>query len=270
MTDLKITVTGAAGRMGQTLIQYIQSTDGCTLTGATEAPGHEALGQDAGRLAGLEELGVSITDNIDGAFAASDAVIDFTLPKATQAHVKASAAQKMIHIIGTTGLSAAQEDAIAHAAATATIIKSGNMSLGVNVLSYLTQQVAHMLDENFDIEVLEMHHRHKVDAPSGTALMLGDAAAQGRDVALSDVADRGRDGHTGPRAPGDIGFAVLRGGGVVGDHSVIFASETERLELTHKAHDRGIFAQGAIKAALWGRTQSPGLYSMMDVLGLST
>jgi len=173
-----------------------------------------------------------------------------------------------VHVIGTTGFDAAGEALINDAAAKATIVKAGNMSLGVNLLALLTQKVAAALGEDYDIEIVEMHHRMKVDAPSGTALMLGEAAAKGRGVPLGEKSVRVRDGHTGARKPGDIGFATLRGGSVVGDHTVIFAGDGERIELTHLAADRGIFARGAVKAALWGKGRAPGLYSMADVLGI--
>ena len=171
-----------------------------------------------------------------------------------------------MHIIGTTGLSAADEAKIKDAAKKAVIVKSGNMSLGVNLLAALTRRVAKTLDNSFDIEILEMHHNQKVDAPSGTALLLGRAAAEGRGIDLDKHSVKSRDGHTGARKAGDIGFATLRGGTVVGEHSVIFAGPAERIELTHKAEDRMIFARGALHAALWARRQKPGLYSMMDVL----
>jgi 4-hydroxy-tetrahydrodipicolinate reductase len=173
-----------------------------------------------------------------------------------------------VHVIGTTGLSEADEAAVKAAARHAGIVKAGNMSLGVNLLVALTRRVAEALDDDFDIEVVEMHHKHKIDAPSGTALMLGAAAAEGRRVDLGSASVRVRDGHTGARKKGAIGFASLRGGNVVGEHSVVFAGEGERIELTHRATDRGIFARGAVKAALWARGKGPGLFSMADVLGL--
>jgi 4-hydroxy-tetrahydrodipicolinate reductase len=238
------------------------------LGGALEQEGSLALGQDAGLLAGLGKLGVVITDDPLDVFVKVDAVLDFTVPAATVEFAGLAANARIVHVIGTTGMNADNDAAIAAAARHATIIRSGNMSLGVNLLTALTRKVAEALDADFDIEVLEMHHRHKIDAPSGTALMLGRAAAEGRGVKLDDVSVRSRDGHTGARKRGDIGFATLRGGSVVGEHSVIFAADGERIELTHLAADRGIFARGAVKAALWGRGKPPGLYSMMDVLGL--
>jgi 4-hydroxy-tetrahydrodipicolinate reductase len=196
--------------------------------------------------------------------------VDFTTPAATVENAALAANARIVHVIGTTGLSEGDETAIAAAARHATVIKAGNMSLGVNLLAALTRRIAKTLDSAFDIEIVEMHHRHKIDAPSGTALMLGRAAAEGRDVDLDKVSARARDGHTGERRRGDIGFAVLRGGSVVGEHSVIFAADGEIVELTHRAFDRGIFARGAVKAALWGRGRGPGLYSMMDVLGIES
>jgi 4-hydroxy-tetrahydrodipicolinate reductase len=268
MNKLKVAVTGAAGRMGRELIRTVHGNDNCVLAGAIEQEGSLALGQDAGLLAGLGKLGVVIGDDPIEVLARVDAVLDFTIPAASIEFAALAANARIVHVLGTTGLKPADDAKIAAAARHATIVRSGNMSLGVNLLAALTRKVAEALDADFDIEIVEMHHRHKVDAPSGTALMLGNAAAEGRDVKLDDVSARGRDGHTGERRRGDIGFAVLRGGSVVGDHSVIFAADGERLELVHRAADRGIYARGAVKAALWGRGKGPGLFSMMDVLGI--
>ena len=270
MDKMKIAVTGAAGRMGRELIRAIHASEACVLGGAIEQEGSLALGQDAGLLAGLGKLGVIITSDALEQFAQCDAVLDFTVPAASVEFAGLAANARIVHVLGTTGLKTEDETKIAAAARHATIVKSGNMSLGVNLLTALARKVAAALDADFDIEILEMHHRHKVDAPSGTALMLGEAAAEGRGAALDKVSVRVRDGHTGARRRGDIGFATLRGGSVVGDHTVIFAGEGERIELTHKAADRGIFARGAVKAALWARGKPPGLYSMFDVLGLET
>jgi len=266
---MKIAVVGAAGRMGRELVRAIHATDGATLAGALEKPGSIALGQDAGLLAGLGKLGVLISDETLETFAKVDAVLDFTMPAASVEFAGLAANARIIHVCGTTGLGVKDEAAIKAAARHATIIRAGNMSLGVNLLVAMTRKIAAALDPDFDIEIVEMHHRNKVDAPSGTALMLGEASAEGRGVDLAKVKDSGRDGHTGPRKRGDIGFAALRGGSVVGDHTVIFAADGERIEITHKADDRGIFARGAVKAALWGKGKGPGLYSMMDVLGIS-
>jgi 4-hydroxy-tetrahydrodipicolinate reductase len=268
MDKLKIAVAGAAGRMGRELIRTVHGMDGCVLAGAIEQEGSLALGQDAGLLAGLGKLGVIITADALDLLVKVDAVLDFTHPAATVEFAGLAANARIVHVLGTTGLSPDDDKQIAAAARHATIIRSGNMSLGVNLLAALTRKVAEALDADFDIEILEMHHRHKVDAPSGTALMLGRAAAEGRGIKLEDTIVRARDGHTGERKRGDIGFATLRGGSVVGEHTVVFAADGELIELTHRAADRGIFARGAVKAALWGHGKPPGLYSMSDVLGI--
>jgi len=265
---MKIAVMGAAGRMGRELVRAIAAQPGCSVSGATETAGSSMLGEDIGELAGLERLGIPVTSDAASVIAAADAIVDFTVPKASMEFARLAAKSGTAHIIGTTGFDAASEAAIAEAAKKTAIVKAGNMSLGVNLLVALTKQVAAALGNDFDIEIVEMHHRMKVDAPSGTALMLGDAAASGRKIALADHSVRARDGHTGPRKLGDIGFATLRGGSVVGDHTVIFAGEGERIELTHRAADRGIFARGAVKAALWAKGRAPGLYAMTDVLGI--
>ena len=270
MSRMKIAVTGAAGRMGRELVRAVHGQDGCVLAGAIEQPGSLALGQDAGLLAGLGKVGVLITDDPLELFARVDAVLDFTVPAASVEFAGLAANARIVHVLGTTGLAPQDQASVEAAARHAVVVRSGNMSLGVNLLAALTRKVAEALDADFDIEILEMHHRHKVDAPSGTALMLGKAAAEGRGADLERVGVRVRDGHTGARRRGDIGFATLRGGSVVGEHSVVFAADGEVIELKHRAADRGIFARGAVKAALWGRGKRPGLYSMMDVLGLDT
>ncbi|WP_184013139.1 4-hydroxy-tetrahydrodipicolinate reductase [Rubricella aquisinus] len=267
--QVKITVTGVSGRMGQMLVQAVAENDATVLTGATERPGHPWIGQDLGVALGGAALGVIVEDDPLEAIARSGAVLDFTAPKPTVEHAGLCAQAGAAHVIGTTGLSSEDAAAIAAAARHTSIVQAGNYSLGVNLLTVLTQRVAKALDLDFDIEVVEMHHKHKVDAPSGTALMLGEAAAAGRGVALEDVSDRARDGITGERTPGAIGFAALRGGDVVGEHDVIFAGPGERLILRHIASDRMIFARGAVKAALWARAAKPGQYDMVDVLGLS-
>jgi 4-hydroxy-tetrahydrodipicolinate reductase len=269
MTDMRLVVTGAGGRMGRTLVKAIAETPGLTLVGATEGTGSPLLGQDSGVLAGLGPNRVPVVGEARDLLMGADAIIDFTVPQATRAFAQLAAESKLVHIIGTTGLSAEDEAAIEQASRSATIVKSGNMSLGVNLLAALTKRVAKTLGEDFDTEVLEMHHNKKIDAPSGTALMLGEAAAAGRGIALADRSARGRDGHTGARRPGDIGFASLRGGTAAGDHSVIFAGASERLTLAHHAEDRMIFAHGALKAALWAHGKKPGFYTMADVLGLA-
>jgi 4-hydroxy-tetrahydrodipicolinate reductase len=234
--------------------------------GALEKPGAPEIGADIGELAGLGKLGVKVSDDPLPLFAKADGVLDFTAPAATLAMADLAAQARIVHVIGTTGI--ADEERLRAAARHAIIVKSGNMSLGVNLLAGLVRQAAKALDADFDIEIVEMHHRHKVDAPSGTALLLGDAAAEGREIDLAEHSERGRDGETGARQRGAIGFASLRGGSVVGEHTVIFAGEGEQVELSHRAFDRAIFARGAVKAALWGRDKKPGLYSMADVLGL--
>jgi 4-hydroxy-tetrahydrodipicolinate reductase len=269
MSDMGLVVVGAAGRMGQTLIRTIAAMDGVRLAGAIERPDAPQIGRDAGETAGAGACGIAISDDPLPVFARADGVLDFTSPAATVAFAGYAAQAGIVHVVGTTGCTPDDDARIAAAARHAAIVKSGNMSLGVNLLAVLVEQAARALDPtDFDIEVLEMHHRNKVDAPSGTALLLGAAAARGRDADLGREAVRVRDGHTGPRRSGSIGFATLRGGSVVGDHSVILAGTGERIVLSHHAEDRVIFARGAIKAALWARGRKPGLYSMRDVLGL--
>ena len=264
--DIKIGVTGAAGKMGSVLIREVCDTPGFRLVAASEIAGHAMLGCDAGELAGLAALAVPVDADPDTLFAASDAVLDFTLPGATAGHGQSAARHATALIIGTTGLDAAQQQALEKAGKKAAIIQAPNMSLCVNLLMRLAEQAAALLDDAFDVEIVEMHHRHKVDAPSGTALGLGRAVAKGRGVTLDAVAERGRDGVTGPRKRGAIGFAALRGGDVVGDHSVIFAADGERLELTHKAASRQTYARGALRAAAWAQGRPPGCYTMADVL----
>jgi 4-hydroxy-tetrahydrodipicolinate reductase len=267
MADMRLIVAGAGGRMGRTLVKAIAETPGLALAGATEDTRSPLMGQDSGQLAGLGNNGIALTPDVKALLARADGIVDFTAPKASVAFA-AQAAGK-VHILGTTGLSADDEAKIKDAAKNAIVVKSGNMSLGVNLLAALTKRVAKTLDDSFDVEILEMHHNKKVDAPSGTALLLGGAAAEGRGIDLNQRSVKSRDGHTGARVLGDIGFAALRGGTVVGEHSVIFAGPAERIELVHRAEDRMIFARGALHAALWARSQKPGLYSMADVLGLA-
>ena len=268
MSDMRLIVAGAGGRMGRTLVRAIAEAKGVALAGAVEGPGSPHIGEDSGVLAGLPANGIALTHDLPTLAAKADGLIDFTVPQASLAMAAVAAKAGLVHVIGTTGFSPDDESALAQAARSARIVKSGNMSLGVNLLAALVKRVAATLDADFDVEILEMHHNKKVDAPSGTALLLGRAAADGRAVALDERSVRARDGHTGARRAGDIGFATLRGGSVVGDHTVIFAGQAERIELAHKAEDRMIFARGALKAALWARDQKPGLYSMTDVLGL--
>ena len=269
MADMRVVIAGAGGRMGRTLIHAIAATKGLALAGAVDAPGSAVIGRDAGELAGLGPNGVKVIGDVAPLLKDADGLIEFTIPTATLAFVELTAAAGKVHIIGTTGHSAEEEALIAKAAARATIVKSGNMSLGVNLLAALVKRVAQTLNDDYDVEIFEMHHNKKIDAPSGTALMLGRAAAAGRGIDLAQHSARGRDGLTGARNKGDIGFASLRGGTVVGEHSAIFAGPAERIELIHRAEDRLIFARGALHAALWARGQKPGLYSMADVLGLA-
>jgi 4-hydroxy-tetrahydrodipicolinate reductase len=269
MSDMRLIVAGAGGRMGRALTRLISETPGVVLSGALEAPGSVLLGKDAGVLAGLpEKNGVKLSADLWTLSADADGILDFTVPSATIANVAIAAERGIVHVIGTTGLSASDDAVIKSVTSRAIVVKSGNMSPGVNLLAALVKHVAQSLDEGFDIEILEMHHRAKVDAPSGTALMLGEAAAAGRKIALEERSARGRDGLTGARRPGDIGFASLRGGTAAGDHSVIFAGPHERITLAHHAEDRILFAHGALKAALWAHGKKPGFYSMADVLGL--
>jgi len=269
MSDMRLIVTGASGRMGRTLVKAIAEIDGAVLVGALEAKGSALIGRDAGELAGLGANGIEVATDPEPMLERADGILDFTVPAATVIFAELAARKGLVHVIGTTGLSPDDEKLIATAAKRSVTVKSGNMSLGVNLLAALVRRAAQALDEDFDIEILEMHHNKKVDAPSGTALLLAKAAAEGREIDLAQRSVRVRDGHTGARESGDIGFAVLRGGSIVGEHSVIFAGPAERIELVHRAEDRMIFARGAVKAALWARGQKPGLYSMADVLGLA-
>ena len=264
MADLKIVVAGASGRMGRALIREISQGEGVTLVGALEVEGHPDLGVDAGTLAGQQPNGVKLTADPLPLLAHAQGVIDFTRPMVSTMLADLAAQARIVHVIGTTGLSATDEKRIEAAARHAVIVKSGNMSLGVNLLAALVARAAKALP-NYDIEILEMHHKMKVDAPSGTALLLGKAAAEGRGQSLEQ---QRRPGNNGPREDGSIGFASLRGGSVVGEHQVILAGLGERIMLSHSAEDRSIFARGAIAAARWGHGKKPGLYSMTDVLGL--
>ncbi|MCR4283117.1 MAG: 4-hydroxy-tetrahydrodipicolinate reductase [Bauldia sp.] len=269
MTDMRLIVVGAAGKMGRTLIRVIAEAAGATLAGAIERADAPEIGRDSGELAGIGPNGIAVTADPLPVFAKADGVLDFTTPAATVGFAGLAAQARIVHVIGTTGLSADDEAKIKAAARHAVVVKSGNMSLGVNLIAALVRRAAKALGPDFDIEILEMHHRQKVDAPSGTALLLAEAAAEGRGIDLAAHSVRTRDGHTGARKRGDIGFAALRGGSVVGEHAVLFAGEGETIELAHRATDRAIFARGAVHAALWGRDRKPGLYSMGDILGLS-
>ena len=265
MSDMKIVIVGAAGRMGRALIRTLSETRDVALSGALEAKGHPDLGKDAGVLAGLAPANIAVTDDPLPLIAQAEAVIDFTSPRTSVVLADLAAQARIVHVIGTTGCSADDEAKIRAAARHAVIVKSGNMSLGVTLLAALVKQAARALPD-FDIEIVEMHHNKKVDAPSGTALLLGRAATEGRNVSLEALMDKTRDG---VRKDGSIGFASLRGGTVVGEHEVILAGTGERIALRHSAEDRTIFARGAITVALWGKGKKPGLYTMADVLGLA-
>ncbi|MEM7043547.1 MAG: 4-hydroxy-tetrahydrodipicolinate reductase [Pseudomonadota bacterium] len=266
---MKIGVLGCAGRMGRAIMTEVLETEGCTLAGGTEMTGHPELGRDLGSLIGHEDLGMIVGEDAADLIAAADTVIEFSTVDATLRHAAIAAEHGTAHVIGTTGLDDEAKKHLVDAAARTRLVWAANMSLGVNLLLGLTERVAKSLGaEAFDIEIVETHHRHKIDAPSGTALALGEAAARGRGVNLADVADRGRDGMTGARKTGAIGFAALRGGDVVGDHTVTFAGLGERIEIAHKASDRRIYARGAVHAARWLDGKAPGLYDMNHVLGL--
>src|ERR1700759_4827807 len=268
MTDMRLIVAGAGGRMGRALVRAIADTKGAVLVGAVGARGSARRGKAAGVLAGLPANGVKLSADLWALSAEADGILDFTVPAAAIANVAIAAQRGIVHVVGTTGLSASDEAVIRSVTSRAIVVKSGNMSLGVNLLAALVKRAAQSLDESFDIEILEHHHKAKVDAPSGTALMLGEAAAAGRKIALGERSARGRDGITGARRSGDIGFASLRGGTAAGDHSVMFAGPFERVILAHHAEDRVLFAHGALKAALWANGKKPGFYTMADVLGL--
>lgn len=268
--QLKIAITGVSGRMGRMLVGTIGGSDRAVVVSALERSGHDWIGNDLGLCTGGQASGITVTDDVDAAFAAADVVVDFTAPAATIAFASAAVRAGTAHVIGTTGMTEQELNALSAAGAGGVTVRAGNMSLGVNLLVQLTKRVAAALDDDYDIEVIEAHHNQKVDAPSGTALMLGEAAAEGRGVSLRDVSDRGRDGITGARRRGDIGFSAIRGGDIIGEHDVLFAATGERITLRHVASDRSVFARGALKAALWTKGRPPGAYDMLDVLGLSS
>ncbi len=265
---MDIGVVGASGRMGQTLIRLIEADENFTLRGVSDREGSDLLGKDIGLALFGRENGVIVHDNPLDAFKDCQGIIDFSTPASTLANAEIAAQTRSVFVVGTTGLTETDYDKLYAAARHCPIIHAGNMSLGVNLLTTLVEQTARALGIDYDIEVVEAHHRNKVDAPSGTALMLGEAAADGRSVNLADVEDRARDGIGEPRRAGDIGFAVIRGGDIIGEHHVIFAGTGERITLSHQATDRSLFARGALQAAAWGFNQDPGFYSMKDVLGL--
>ncbi|HZT51823.1 MAG TPA: 4-hydroxy-tetrahydrodipicolinate reductase [Stellaceae bacterium] len=265
---MRVGISGCGGRMGRMLVAEVAGTAGCAVAGGIDAKGSAAVGQDLGALAGIGALGIAAGDDVARLLAACDVAIDFSVPAASAANAAAAARAKTPLVIGTTGLEPAHEAALREAAKAVPIVWAANMSLGVNLVQGLVRQVAATLGEEYDIEIVELHHRHKVDAPSGTALAFGRAAAEGRGIDLAAASLRGRDGITGARPKGAIGFASLRGGDVVGEHVVIFAADGERIELTHRATSRRIFARGAVRAARWAVGRPPGLYGMKDVLGL--
>lgn len=263
---MKIGIIGCAGRMGRVLISEVLRNPHCVLAGGVERDSSGHSGKDLGDLVAGEKTGVTVQPDVDALFQAADAVIDFTAPESSVHAASLAAKHRKIHVIGTTGLTEAQHQQLATYAKSTPIIWSSNMSIGVTIVNTLVEQVAGWLDDSYDIEILEMHHRHKKDAPSGTAITLGEAAARGRNVKLSDVACYAREGIVGERPQGEIGFATLRGGSVIGDHTVIFASEDDRIEITHKSSSRNIYAKGAVQACLWAKGKKPGLYTIKDVL----
>lgn len=267
---IKIGIAGCSGRMGKMLIEQVLNTKGCELSGGIEHSDSTAIGKDVTLQIGAKSMGFVITDNADKVFEQSDAIIDFSSPSAIELHAGLAAKHKTALIVGTTGLGEDHINMLETAAKKTIVVQAPNMSIGVNVLFSIVEQVSQILDETYDIEIVEMHHKHKMDAPSGTALGLGEAAAKGREVNLSEVAQKVRDGITGERKAGDIGFATLRGGDITGDHTVMFAGEGESVELTHKSRSRKIFADGAVRAAIWSQNATIGkLYNMKNVLGLS-
>ncbi len=268
MSDLKLVIAGAAGRMGQAVIRQAVGIQGLKIIAGLEAVGHPAQGRDLGTLGGIQAIGAVVQSDALTTLAAADALIDFTTPAVSLDLADLSAQARIVHVIGTTGIDAQGNARIEAAARHATIIKSGSMSLGVNLLVGLVELAARALGSGFDIEIIEQHHRMKVDAPSGTALLLGAAAARAREQSLEDLALPPHSGNSGPREIGPIGFASIRAGSIIGDHTVILAGDGERIELTHRAEDRTIFANGALRAALWARGKGPGLFDMLDVLGL--
>ncbi len=265
MTKLiKIGVTGCAGRMGRMVVHQVMACDDCQFIAGTVNPKSGTIGQDVGELIGFGHLGIAAQDNPEKMFQEADVVVDFTVPNATMNHVKLAKQFKTPLVIGTTGLAKGQREDLMSAAREIPILYSPNMSIGITLLMNLVEQAAKTLDPSFDIEVFDMHHRHKLDAPSGTAIALGQAAASGRKISLEENAMKCR---TGRRQTGEIGFASLRGGEVIGDSKVIFAGDYEVIELSHRSLNREIFASGALKAALWIAKQQPGGYTMRDVLG---
>lgn len=266
MTTLNIAIAGSSGRMGRTLLEAVERAPDMRLTAALERTGSPYLKKDAGELIGTP-CGIAISDDVTAA-TGSDVVIDFTRPEATMAHLAFCRAKGVKMVIGTTGFSAEQKEELKSAAKEISIVFAPNMSVGVNLTLKLLEMAAKVLSEGYDIEIIEAHHRHKVDAPSGTALQMGEVLAQALGRELSEVAVYGREGITGERTPGTIGFATVRGGDIVGDHTVMFAGTGERIEISHKAGSRATFAEGALRAARFLENQQSGLFDMQDVLGL--
>jgi len=267
---LNVTVLGANGRMGGCLVRLLGESAGQQLVAAVTEPGHSCVGQDAGSAAGLAACGITITDRLAEAVQAGDVVIDFTSPAALAANLAACVAARRPVVIGTTGLTAEQQAELAGAAREIPVLYGRNMSLGIAVLSELARQASRLLGPDYDVEISEAHHRHKKDSPSGTALQLGEAVAAARDLPLAEVAATGRHGPDSARKPGEIGFSSLRAGGIIGEHTVLLASDEELLQIRHEALDRAVFARGALRAAAWLAGQPPGLYSMREVLGLDS
>ena len=265
---VRIAVTGAAGRMGKTLIEAIHNAEGAQLTAALERPDSSLIGADAGELAGIGRNGITVSGRLEEVLHDFDVLIDFSVPAATLANAASCAAAGKKIVIGTTGFTAEQEQELLGNGSRTAVCKAANFSTGVNVALKLLEQAASILGDDYDIEIYEAHHRHKIDAPSGTALAMGEAVARGVDRNLREVAIYGREGQTGARKSETIGFATVRGGDVVGDHTVMFMAEGERLEISHKASSRMSFARGAVRAAIWLAVQEPGVFSMRDVLGL--
>jgi len=265
---IRIAVLGANGRMGQTLVRLIAEDDSLHLIGAATEPGHATVGQDAGEVAGIDPVGVLLSAGPEEAIAEADVAIDFTLAAAAAGNIAACVAKDVELVMGTTGLSPQDHALLADAGRDIAVVYGRNMSVGVNVITELARMMGRALGEDYDVEIVESHHRDKLDAPSGTALQLGEAVAEGRGVALDDVAVRGRMDAATTRERGSIGFASIRAGSIVGDHIMMFASDEEIVELQHRALERSAFARGALRAARWLVDQSPGVYSMVDVLGL--
>lgn len=265
---MKIGIIGAAGRMGRVLVQEVLANPACTLSGGCDRAESPFINKDLGILAGGEPCGITLHSDLEGLIKNSDGVIDFTSPEASLATAALTAKYKVVHVIGTTGLTDKQHTELQKFSKETPIVWSSNMSIGVTILNALTEQAARILGEGYDIEILEMHHRHKKDSPSGTAITLGKAAAKGRNLDFNKVARYSREGIVGERPADEIGFATLRGGSVIGDHTVIFASDEDRIELTHKSSSRHIYAKGAVRACLWANGKKPGLYSIKDVLGV--